>query len=47
LVPGELELRTEIKRLKEGIPLAPSTVKELTVLGDSLGIAPPLLERFS
>jgi LDH2 family malate/lactate/ureidoglycolate dehydrogenase len=38
LVPGEPEYRTEQKFLKEGIPLAPNTVKELIDLGQSLGI---------
>jgi len=38
LVPGEPEYRIEQKFLKEGIPLAPNTVKELTSLGQSLGI---------
>jgi LDH2 family malate/lactate/ureidoglycolate dehydrogenase len=41
LVPGEPEYRMEQKFLKEGIPLAPNTVKELTALGDSLGIQSP------
>jgi len=39
LVPGEPEYRTELCLLKEGIPLAPNTVKELTALAASLGIA--------
>ena len=38
LVPGEPEYRIEQKFLKEGIPLAPNTVKELTSLGQSQGI---------
>ncbi|MCX5919163.1 MAG: Ldh family oxidoreductase [Deltaproteobacteria bacterium] len=38
LVPGEPEYRTEVKFLKDGIPLAANTVKELTSLGQSLGI---------
>ncbi len=38
LVPGEPEYRTEVRLLKEGIPLAPSTLQELSVLGQSLGI---------
>jgi LDH2 family malate/lactate/ureidoglycolate dehydrogenase len=41
IIPGEPEYRTERKLLKEGIPLAPNTVKELTALGESLGIVPP------
>jgi LDH2 family malate/lactate/ureidoglycolate dehydrogenase len=41
LVPGEPEYRTEQGFLREGIPLAPNTVKELTALGDSLGIPSP------
>ncbi len=41
LIPGEPELRTEAERLKHGIPLAPATMKELAVLGESLGISPP------
>jgi LDH2 family malate/lactate/ureidoglycolate dehydrogenase len=41
LVPGEPEYHTEQKFLREGIPLAPNTVKELTALGDSLGIHSP------
>ncbi len=38
LVPGEPEYRTETRLLKEGIPLPPNTVKELTTLGESLGV---------
>ena len=41
LMPGEPEYRTETKFLKEGIPLAPNTVKELTTLGKSLGLSLP------
>jgi LDH2 family malate/lactate/ureidoglycolate dehydrogenase len=39
LVPGEPEYRTEVRFLKEGIPLPPNTVKELMALGESLGIS--------
>ncbi len=42
LVPGEPEVRIEARRLREGIPLAPNTVRELSALADSLGL-PPLL----
>ena len=38
LVPGEPEYRTEQKFLKEGIPLAPNTVRELAALAQSLNI---------
>jgi LDH2 family malate/lactate/ureidoglycolate dehydrogenase len=41
LVPGEPEHRTEVKFLKEGIPLPANTVKELETLGESLGVHPP------
>jgi LDH2 family malate/lactate/ureidoglycolate dehydrogenase len=41
LVPGEPEYRTEMKFLKEGIPLSPNTVKELIQLGEILGISFP------
>jgi L-2-hydroxycarboxylate dehydrogenase (NAD+) len=41
LVPGEPEYRTERKFLREGIPLAPNTVKELQNLAISLGIVFP------
>jgi LDH2 family malate/lactate/ureidoglycolate dehydrogenase len=41
LVPGEPEYRTEVKFLKEGIPLPTNTVKELKTLGESLGVRPP------
>ena len=44
LVPGEPELRTERERLKNGIPLGPATIKELVVLGQSLGISFPLMD---
>jgi LDH2 family malate/lactate/ureidoglycolate dehydrogenase len=44
LVPGEPEHRTANERLEEGIPLAPNTVKELTELGQSLGIALKLMD---
>jgi LDH2 family malate/lactate/ureidoglycolate dehydrogenase len=43
LMPGEPEYRTEVKRLKEGIPLAPATVKELVPLGESFGISLPFM----
>ena len=39
LVPGEPEFRTETRRSKEGIPLPPNTVKDLTALGESLKIS--------
>ena len=39
LVPGEPEFRTEVRLLKEGIPLSGNTVKELTSLGESLGVS--------
>jgi len=41
LVPGEPEHRTESRFLKEGIPVAPSTEKELATLGKSLGLGFP------
>jgi LDH2 family malate/lactate/ureidoglycolate dehydrogenase len=41
LMPGEPEYRTELRLLKEGIPLAPNTVKELSTLGESLGLSFP------
>lgn len=41
LVPGEPEYRSELKLLKEGIPLPANTIKELTSLGESLGIFHP------
>jgi LDH2 family malate/lactate/ureidoglycolate dehydrogenase len=41
LMPGEPEYRTETRFLKEGIPLAPNTVRELTTLGESLGLSLP------
>jgi LDH2 family malate/lactate/ureidoglycolate dehydrogenase len=41
LVPGEPEFRTEQKFLKEGIPLAANTVKELKSLAISLGMDAP------
>ena len=44
LVPGEPEYRTEVRLLKEGIPLPPNTVKELTGLGESLGISLKLMD---
>ena len=44
LMPGEPEFKTETQRLKEGIPLAPNTVKELTVLSQSLGLSLPLMD---
>jgi LDH2 family malate/lactate/ureidoglycolate dehydrogenase len=45
LVPGETEWRTEMDRLKKGIPMASATFKELAFLGESLGISPSLEER--
>jgi len=47
LMPGEPELRTETERLKDGIPLAPATIKELAELGKSLGISLPLMHDAS
>jgi len=47
LMPGEPELRTERERLKDGIPLAPATIRELAVLGESLGISLPLADGAS
>jgi LDH2 family malate/lactate/ureidoglycolate dehydrogenase len=44
LMPGEPEYRTETQYLKEGIPLASSTVNELTSLGQSLGISLPFIQ---
>jgi len=44
LMPGEPEYQTESERLKEGIPLSPSTVKELIVLGESFGLSLPLMD---
>jgi ureidoglycolate dehydrogenase (NAD+) len=44
LMPGEPEFKTETQRLKDGIPLAQNTVKELTVLRKSLGLSLPLME---
>ena len=41
LVPGEPEHRTEVRLLKEGIPLPPNTVKELTSLAATLKISHP------
>jgi len=44
LMPGEPEFRTETERLREGIPLASNTVKELTELGQSLGLSLQLMD---
>ena len=41
LVPGEPEHRTEVKLLKEGIPLPPNTVKELINLAEKIKIDHP------
>lgn len=41
LVPGEPEYRTEQKFLKEGIPLAPNTSRDLAELAASLGLSWP------
>ncbi len=41
LVPGEPEHRTEMRLLKEGIPLPPNTVKELMNLAEALKISHP------
>ena len=41
LVPGEPEHRTEMKFLKEGIPLPPNTLKELISLAETLKISHP------
>jgi LDH2 family malate/lactate/ureidoglycolate dehydrogenase len=44
LMPGEPEHRTETKRLKEGIPLSPASIKELAALGESFGISFPMMD---
>lgn len=44
LMPGEPEYQTESQRLKEGIPLSSSTVKELMVLGESFGLSLPFMD---
>jgi LDH2 family malate/lactate/ureidoglycolate dehydrogenase len=44
LMPGEPEYQTESERLKQGIPLSPSTVKELIDLGESFGLSLPLMD---
>lgn len=47
LIPGEPELRTETERLKNGIPVASATIKELEALGESLGISVSLFKGTS
>ena len=47
LIPGEPELRTENERLKNGIPVASATTKELEALGESLGISVSLFKGAS
>jgi LDH2 family malate/lactate/ureidoglycolate dehydrogenase len=44
IIPGEPELRTETERLRSGIPLSQETVRELRLLGKSLGIPFPLAD---
>lgn len=44
LMPGEPEYRAESERLKEGIPLSPTTVTELIALGQAFGLSLPLME---
>jgi len=43
LVPGDPEYRTEVKFLKDGVPLSPNTVKELIALAETLKISHPFL----
>jgi LDH2 family malate/lactate/ureidoglycolate dehydrogenase len=43
LMPGEHGYRAESERLKEGIPLSPTTVTELIALGQSFGLSLPLM----
>lgn len=38
MIPGEIEYQTEIRRLKEGIPMPKAVVEELTGLGMQYGI---------
>jgi LDH2 family malate/lactate/ureidoglycolate dehydrogenase len=45
LVPGEPEHRTEVKYLKEGIPLPLNTVNELMGLAETLGISRACFQR--
>jgi LDH2 family malate/lactate/ureidoglycolate dehydrogenase len=47
LIPGEPELRIETERLKNGIPMASATIKELEALGESLGISVSLFKGTS
>jgi LDH2 family malate/lactate/ureidoglycolate dehydrogenase len=42
LIPGELEYVTEIKRKAEGLPLPPELIKDLTALGQRLGLSETL-----
>jgi LDH2 family malate/lactate/ureidoglycolate dehydrogenase len=44
LMPGEPEYRTASERLKQGIPLAATTLQELAVLSESLGISLSLMD---
>jgi LDH2 family malate/lactate/ureidoglycolate dehydrogenase len=47
LMPGEPEHRTEVERLKTGIPIAQNTIKELRALGESLGLSLDFISPFS
>jgi len=44
LMPGEPEYRTASERQKQGIPLAATTLQELAVLSESLGISLSLMD---
>jgi LDH2 family malate/lactate/ureidoglycolate dehydrogenase len=41
VIPGEPEWRTETERMREGIPVAQETVRELEALGNKLGLPFP------
>jgi LDH2 family malate/lactate/ureidoglycolate dehydrogenase len=38
LIPGDPEREMEAERIKSGIPLLPPVVKDLTELGEKLGV---------
>jgi LDH2 family malate/lactate/ureidoglycolate dehydrogenase len=42
LIPGDPERETEAERMKNGIPLLPPVIKDLTGLGEKMGVSFPL-----
>ncbi|WP_198585922.1 Ldh family oxidoreductase [Pararhizobium haloflavum] len=45
MLPGDLEERVRGERLKDGVPLAPALVKQLSAIADELGVPFQLIDK--